>query len=533
MSNITSRENIFGESTMYKPTKEQQISWFDSRFVCENLFAKNILYREIRRICDEFIQKIDFTPLYCPDNGRPAKPEVLMKALVLQRLFNLSDRQLEEACRFDIRYKYILDLELDDMGFDHSVFGKFRERLLASQKHKEALFELVKMIADAGLIKQNENQRTDSFHVIANVAIPAASELIREGIRICLRQLKRRHYDLFRQAQEKLDTTKYLEGELAKGLKPEPDEFLRRLRLTEVVGDAKALVAFLDRDLHPSVAYRRSVLIRLLYENTEPAEKGYKESKETHPDRIISAVDPEARHGAKSKTRKFNGYKAHVTETVESKFITNITVTPGNVTDSEPVVENTREIVSKAGLTPEKMIGDGAYGTGDNRQQLKEMGIQLVAPPRPQSLSEDLVNGKFSYDPEKQTVKCPAGITTAKKTYNENSQAFIFRFPKEACQTCELKDACTKNKNGRTISVNKYYQVQVEALEYSKTEEYKLEIRKRCPIEGTGAELVYYHGLRRARYWGCVQGRIPGCAHRACRKYQEMGQHQAGQPKAC
>ena len=76
------------------------------------------------------------------------------------------------------------------MGFDHSVFGKFRERLMTSSKHKEALFELVKMITDAGLIKQNESQRTDSFHIIANVDVPAASELIREGIRICLCQLK-------------------------------------------------------------------------------------------------------------------------------------------------------------------------------------------------------------------------------------------------------------------------------------------------------------------------------------------------------
>jgi transposase len=149
---------------------------------------------------------------------------------------------------------------------------------------------------------------------------------------------------------------------------------------------------------------------------------------------------------------------------VEGGFITNITVTPGNVFDSEPVAENTAEMVTKAGLKPEKMIGDGAYGTGDNRQQLKEMGIFLVAPHHPQTISEDL--------------------------------------PKEACRACELKDACTKNKNGRTISVNKHYQVQMEALEYSKTEEYKLEIKKRCPIEGTGAELVYHHGLRRARYWG-------------------------------
>ncbi|GAB6274417.1 MAG: hypothetical protein STSR0004_12800 [Peptococcaceae bacterium] len=142
-------------------------------------------------------------------------------------MLNLSDRILPEACRFDIRYKYILDLELNDMGFDHSVFGKFRDRLLTSSIHKEALFELVKMVTGAGLIKQNESQRTDSFHIIANVVVPAASELIREGIRICLRHLKRRHYDLFCQAQEKLDTAKYLKGELAKGLKPEPDEILK------------------------------------------------------------------------------------------------------------------------------------------------------------------------------------------------------------------------------------------------------------------------------------------------------------------
>ncbi|MEW6275589.1 MAG: transposase [Bacillota bacterium] len=90
-----------------------------------------------------------------------------------------------------------------------------------------------------------------------------------------------------------------------------------------------------------SKACRRSVLVRHLYENAESAEEGPRESKETHSDRIISAVDPEARHGAKSKNEKFNGYKAHVTETVENKFITNITVTPGNVADSEPVVENT------------------------------------------------------------------------------------------------------------------------------------------------------------------------------------------------
>jgi hypothetical protein len=52
------------------------------------------------------------------------------------------------------------------------------------------------------------------------------------------------------------------------------------------------------------------------------------------------------------------------------------------------------------------------------------------------------------------------------------------------------------------VNLTKYHQAQRKALEYSKTEEYKMEIKKRYPIEGTGAELVYHHALRRARYWG-------------------------------
>ena len=56
---------------MYKPTKEQQISWYDSRFVCEQIVAKDALYREIRQICDQFVREIDFSP-YILSCGGPA-----------------------------------------------------------------------------------------------------------------------------------------------------------------------------------------------------------------------------------------------------------------------------------------------------------------------------------------------------------------------------------------------------------------------------------------------------------------------------
>jgi len=76
------------------------------------------------------------------------------------------------------------------------------------------------------------------------------------------------------------------------------------------------------------------------------------------------------------------------------------------------------------------MLADGIYGTGENRQQLKEMGIQLVSPPHPKTISQELASGRFTYDPEKESVTCPAGVTTTKKTYNAHSEAFVLRFPK-------------------------------------------------------------------------------------------------------
>ncbi|MCS5695794.1 transposase [Desulfofundulus thermocisternus] len=325
---------------MYRPSKEEQLSFYHPDLILPRMFGENNFYHLFREKCDLFIKDVDFTPLYCPDNGRPAaSPAILFKALILQRLFDLSDRKLEEACRYDLRFKYILGLELDDMGFDHSIFGRFRDRLLQSEKHKEAFFKLLELLVDEGLVKEKEKQRVDSTHIIANVAVPAATELIRQGVRQCLIEMKRKDHAVFLQARQTLTELvhQYLSGKMAKKQMEQVDETKRRQRLTAVVKDARELLAFLDKrdNLHPAVEYRRTILQRLLYENVMPDENGgYREQKESHPDRVISAVDPEARHGAKSATKKFNGYKVHFTESTENKIITNLKVTPGNVNDA-------------------------------------------------------------------------------------------------------------------------------------------------------------------------------------------------------
>ncbi len=56
-------------------------------------------------------------------------------------------------------------------------------------------------------------------------------------------------------------------------------------------------------------------------------------------DRVISSVDPDARHGRKSASSRFDGFKAHISIDPESEIITAAAVTPGNVHDAKVALD--------------------------------------------------------------------------------------------------------------------------------------------------------------------------------------------------
>ncbi|WP_327044667.1 transposase [Microbispora sp. NBC_01189] len=73
----------------------------------------------------------DFADLF-PGDGRPAEsPGRVVLALVLQYAEGLSDRQAADAVRGRLDWKYALGLEVEDAGFDFSVFSEFRDRVIA------------------------------------------------------------------------------------------------------------------------------------------------------------------------------------------------------------------------------------------------------------------------------------------------------------------------------------------------------------------------------------------------------------------
>lgn len=139
---------------------ERQGSFYDVEYICESLIPENSFYRKFREEVWPLIKDGDFEEMYCTDNGRPPiSPALLARAMILQFYKNLSDRDMERACMYDIEVKFALGLRLDERPFDHSSLGDFRTRLLDNAKEKAIFDRILNYLVGKGLIKRDEIQR--------------------------------------------------------------------------------------------------------------------------------------------------------------------------------------------------------------------------------------------------------------------------------------------------------------------------------------------------------------------------------------
>lgn len=185
--------------------RDPQMSLNDTELFCSRLIPEDSFYRKFREIVWPLIKDEDFEVMYTPDNGRPAiPPSLLAMATILQFYRNLSDREMERACMYDIEIKYALGLKLDERLFDHSSLGDFRKRLLEHGKEKEVFDKILNKLVESGLIKRNEIQRIDATHIIADIAIPTVITLIKKGIYEILKPLTKRHKEILAQLKQEI-----------------------------------------------------------------------------------------------------------------------------------------------------------------------------------------------------------------------------------------------------------------------------------------------------------------------------------------
>ena len=400
----------------------------------------------------------DYADLFAaPGRGRPSVPATQMAAvLALQALHDYSDRETAEAVRFDVRWKAAIGAALDDPGFDPSTLVYWRRRLAKSARPHRVNDAVRAVIEQTGVLKGRRRRAVDSTILADAVAtqdtvtqlvaavhrvareVPGAAELIAAA---CT------GHDYSAPGKPRIDWD---------------DPAARDALVSALVSDANALVAALQvPDLEEPAASAVALLALVAGQDVEPAEGSdgrdgrWRIARKVAGDRVISTVDPEARHTRKSPEARRDGYRAHVAADPETGIITDEKLTRAcGEENSDAAVAGEFAAAAAAGDREGGAMtwyGDSAYGTGELRHAIGGAGHRAVIKPKPvrPAVPAGFTVDHFTVDEQSGTVTCPAGVTRAITP----ARSVIFG---AACRACPLRERCTASKSGRTMGLHEH-----------------------------------------------------------------------------
>ena len=298
---------------------------------CEPRVAPGSIYGLLHRECHRLFPEEMFADLFTDVGRRSVPPSIVAVVMVLQRIEGCSDREAVDRFCFDARWKYAAGgLDFDYPGFVHTVLVDMRARLARSQR-PDRIFEAVLEVARAaGLV--GRKRVLDSTPIYDAVATMDTVTLLRSAIRGVLRVA-----DSALEARVRAVLTR--EDDYASAGKPacDYDDPSARVEMVDALArDGMAVLGVLDgRELSEVVARAGELLATVLGQDLEVDEAGVlRIARRVGKDRVISTVDPQARHGHKTAARGFDGYKGHVGIDPDSEIITATTVSAGNAGDA-------------------------------------------------------------------------------------------------------------------------------------------------------------------------------------------------------
>ena len=412
----------------------------------EDLMPQEHFLRKLEAALDLSFVYEETSPLYSRKYGRPPiDPVVLVKYLLVGFLYGIpSERQIEQRVQTDVALRWYLGLDLFDRVPDHSTISQLRRRKPSFRKVFRRLFEeVVRQCVAAGLVS-GRLAVTDSTHVKAN-ASQASEELVE--------------------------------------MPEEAGVYWERLDAYEEEG---------LEELERRTGKRRK-------KRTKQIKRDNRRSKKR-----VSRTDPESGHMKRPGKPEGPHYLSHQTLDGDYGIITGLTVTPGDVYDSVPYLDQL-EHIHQSVIPIQAAAADSAYDFPLAHRVLEEHGIDFYV--RPQAVYDrtqvEFKRDAFRYDQEKDRYICPNGKTLrAKRLYRSDSGLFWeYWAEREDCRACPLREKClsANDRQGARKLSDSYFKPSVQRhLSRWKEPDYKQALKQRqIWCEGTFAIQKRCHNLTR------------------------------------
>jgi len=220
------------------------------------------------------------------------------------------------------------------------------------------------------------------------------------------------------------------------------------------------------------------------------------------PDRVLSVHDPDMRHGHKSASKRFNGFKAQVAVDTDSQLITAVAVLPGNAPDHDQALAMVEQTETATGCSVAETIGDCAYGDGPTRQAFADAGRTLIAKVPTATNQGRFPKTDFVIDLDAGSCTCPAGQTTTDLRPSGEGQQF--HFATAVCASCPVREQCLRGDTGRTVQVHPQEALLQAARAFQASPAFTEYRSRRQAAEHAFARLMQ-RGLRKARYRGTAK----------------------------
>jgi hypothetical protein len=442
----------------------------------------------------------------------PHPPAMLCMALLLQGYVGASDAEAVELAVMDLRWQMVLDcLGVDAPPFSQGALQTFRERLIAhglDRRLLERSVELVrtKMISDAEgkALSKAVRVAVDSRPLAGAGRVEDTINLLGHAARSIVRLVAKltdlSEEEICRKAGMRL----LLAPSIKAGLDIDWSDPKQKITAIEIVErQVSSLERWVDRHLDEALTRPLAPYIEALAQvrtqDLETTDDGKARIRRgVAPERRISIEDAEMRHGRKSKSKRFDGYKEHIARDLDLPVILACAVTPANRPEEEGA-EPIRNDIEAQGFTLAELNIDRAYVNSPVVNEILEAGGDVRAKPwglraRAPGMFTKL---DFKIDLRAHTITCPQGQV------EPFEPGTTVEFDPEVCGSCPQRARCTNaaSGRGRTVSIAEDEALQKRFRRLQQTSHGREQLRERVQVEHALAHVAARKGDH-ARYIG-------------------------------
>src|SRR5665647_2446492 len=391
-----------------------------------------------------------FADLFTSGRGRPSiLADVIASVMVLQALHGLSDRQTAEAVTFDLRWKAACGFAVTETGFHPSVLTYWRRRIAASDRPHRVFEAVTEIISATGVLAGRKRRALDS--TILDDAVAR-----QDTVTQLIAQIRRVGALVPAAGQVLAGLTGH---GYTTGAKPDiawDDPGARDLLVCALVNDA---LMVLDRLEGVELDQKQSEAVALL---ALVAGQGRPDGRcatdrRVAPDRVISTVDPPARHAHKSREKKQDGFKAHVAVEPDTGLVTAAALTMAAGAENSDAARGIELLAADTTIADDadvQVLADSAYGSGELLAAVAVAGrVALIKPmPIQRPVTGGFTIDDFTVDHTARTATCPAEVTRPISTVGRATFGAI-------CASCPLRARCTTSARGRKLVIGEHDQI--------------------------------------------------------------------------